>query len=86
MAWKRKRDPLLPSIPVYHDPERCYACGHHQGEHNAELGCMVEGGTDYIEDDENGNGKRVCSCEQFVPVPEEVLAREAETNAASGGR
>ncbi len=83
--WTKKRDPLAPAIPTYKHPDRCHSCGHLRDEHGEDVGCEVEGGTQYIED-ETGNGKRVCSCEQFVPLPEEVLAHEKETNAIAGGR
>jgi len=71
MSWTKKRDPQLPAEPAYHDPDRCMNCGHSGSRHDPEVGCLVEGGTKYIED-ENGNGSRVCSCEEYVTSPEKV--------------
>ena len=71
MAWFIKRDPQLPAVPVYHDPERCMNCGHLAAEHDPDVGCLVEGGTKYIEDD-NGAGIRVCSCTEYDVSPEKV--------------
>lgn len=48
-------------------------CGHLEGDHQAEVGCVVDGGTKYIED-ESGAGLHVCTCEQFVPAPEKGVA------------
>lgn len=69
MGWTKKRDPQLPTEPAYHDPNRCMNCGHLGSQHDPDVGCLVEGGTKYIED-ESGNGRRVCSCEAYVPAPE----------------
>lgn len=73
MAWTKKRSPLLPAEPAFQHPDRCMNCGHLNNDHDAEVGCLVEGGTKYVED-ENGAGKHSCSCEQFVPVP--VIEKE----------
>ena len=69
MAWKKARDPLAPVTPAYHDPNRCMNCGHLQSDHDQDVGCMVDGGTKYLTDDQ-GNERRACSCEAFVPVPQ----------------
>ena len=74
MPWTKKRDPLAPVPPAYHHPERCLHCGHIGSEHNDEVGCLVEGGTKYLEHDD-GTVLRACSCEQYVPAPaEEAVA------------
>lgn len=91
MAWTIKRDPQLPAVPVFHDPERCMNCGHLATEHDSDdpdVGCLVEGGTKYIED-ENGVGKRVCACVGYVTSPEKVemiaVAEAAALRAAPSG-
>lgn len=79
MAWKVKRSPLLPTEPVFQHPERCANCGHLNEpdtalgineSHADDVGCLVEGGTKYLED-EIGNGIHACSCLAFVPVKKE---------------
>lgn len=81
MAWKIKRSPILPAIPAFQHPGRCMNCGHlgvmdtERGineEHVDGIGCLVEGGTKYVED-EDGTGKHVCSCLEFVPAPAEEI-------------
>jgi len=74
MAWVKKRDPLQPVPPTYHHPERCMGCGHLKDEHDPEVGCLVEGGTKYMHDEESGAEIRACSCLEFIPAPEEVAA------------
>lgn len=81
MAWTKKRDPRAPAPPAFHHPRRCMRCGHldapdlerniHEA-HDPDVGCLVEGGTKYLED-EHGVGRYACSCEQFEAVPEEVI-------------
>ena len=39
------------------------------GSHDPEVGCLVVGGTKYIEN-EDGKGYLACSCLEFVPSPE----------------
>lgn len=75
LTYKKLRDPALPAEPTVLDPNRCLNCGHSE-PHDPDVGCLVEGGTKYIEDEE-GNGKRCCSCELFVPVPAPDPAPEA---------
>ena len=71
MAWTKKRDPLAPVERAFHHPDRCMNCGHlKEDHHDAPIGCTIEGGTKYIEDEETGEGRRACSCEQFIPAPE----------------
>jgi len=41
---------------------------------------MVEGGTKYMED-EDGNAMRACTCEAFVPAPEELIEAERQAQA-----
>lgn len=69
MPWKRTRDPKAPPEPAFHHPLRCMNCGHLQDQHDVDVGCLVEGGTKYIED-HTGSGVYACSCEAFVPAPE----------------
>ena len=45
-------------------------CGHLKSEHDEDVGCLVDGGTKYITDDQ-GDERRACSCETFVPAPPE---------------
>ena len=73
MAWAKKRSPLLPTEPAFHHPDRCMSCGHLSMEHEEGVGCLVDGGTKYIED-ESGNGRHVCSCEGYVISPEKELS------------
>ncbi len=68
--WTKKRDPLAPVPLAFHHPDRCMGCGHLKGEHHDNVGCVVEGGTKYMEDEE-GNAIRACSCEEFIPAPAE---------------
>lgn len=89
MAWKIKRSPQLPTVPAFHHPGRCMNCGHLilpdtalniNESHDPDVGCLVEGGTKYIED-ENGNGKHCCACTIIVPAPDDLLTFEAANNA-----
>ncbi len=74
MAWTKRRDPLAPTPLAYHHPDRCLNCGHLNTEHDTIVGCIVEGGTKYMEHDD-GSVLRACSCEEFIPAPaEEVKA------------
>ena len=84
MAWTKKRSPLLPTPPAPPHPSRCRCCGHLAINHDAAVGCLIEGGTMYIEN-EKGEGKYVCSCESFVPVPPETLAADAKAIAEAEG-
>ncbi len=71
MAWTKKRDPAAPTPLAFHHPDRCLNCGHLKDEHELAVGCLVEGGTKYVED-EDGKAARLCSCEVFVPAAKEV--------------
>lgn len=79
MAYKLARNPNSPMPPRYHDPSRCHRCGHVQA-HQDGVGCLVPGGTKWIED-EDGNGYGACSCPEFTPVPSEILEQEKISNA-----
>jgi hypothetical protein len=61
-AWKKTTHPVA-EVKV-RDPLLCLNCGHHQSQHDFNVGCLVEGGTKELEDD---IGKKIyaCSCEQF---------------------
>ena len=78
MAYKISRNPALPTPPKYHDPKRCHRCGH-VGNHQEGVGCLVPGGTKWIED-EKGKGYGACSCLAFVPVPDTILKQEEISN------
>lgn len=67
MGWKLAQDPSAPAPPVVLDPTRCANCGHGPADHDTVVGCTVDGGSKYIEDDA-GVGKYACSCEAFQPV------------------
>jgi len=69
LTWVKKRSPLLQTEPTFQHPDRCLNCGHLQNEHALIIGCLVEGGTKYVESSETGEAKHVCSCEQFIPAP-----------------
>lgn len=79
MPYKLARNPNLPARTQYHDPKRCFNCGH-SDEHQEDVGCLVAGGTKWIEDDQ-GEGYGACSCLAFVPVPPEILKQEEISNA-----
>lgn len=79
MAWKKARDPLAPVPPAFHHPERCMNCGHLGSEHDPDVGCLMEGGTKYLLD-EQGNERRTCSCETFVPAPPEEASNVIAPN------
>ena len=69
MSWTVKRNPALPAEPAFHHPQRCMNCGHLEAEHDPAVGCLIPGGTKYIEN-ETGEGITACSCETFIPAPE----------------
>lgn len=73
MAWTKKRDPLAPAEPAFHHPDRCMNCGHLNTEHDDSVGCLVEGGTKYMHDEETGAEIRACNCHGFVPAPPEEI-------------
>lgn len=73
MVWTKKRDPQLPAEPAYHSPTRCMNCGHEPQDHNAEVGCLVNGGTKYLEN-ETGESMRACTCPKYIaPTPEQEV-------------
>ena len=68
MAWKVATDPEAPAPPRVHSATRCVNCGHEQAEHDPAVGCLVDGGTKYLKDEESGQERRACSCPQFSPA------------------
>jgi hypothetical protein len=68
--YKRAIDPQAPAPPAFHHPDRCMNCMHLKEEHDDAVGCIVEGGTKYLEV-EGGEPIRCCSCEKFIPAPPE---------------
>ena len=75
MPWTKKRDPQLPAEPAYHSPTRCMGCGHEPPDHDAAVGCLVEGGTKYLEN-EKGESIRACTCSLYI-----APSAEREVNA-----
>jgi hypothetical protein len=67
MPWTKPVDPNKPPPPIPHSPTRCMNCIHEKDVHDDAVGCTVEGGTKYIEND--GVGIYACSCPEFVPAP-----------------
>jgi hypothetical protein len=48
-------------------------CGHEPQDHNAEVGCLVNGGTKYLEN-ETGESMRACTCPKYIaPTPEQEV-------------
>lgn len=79
MALQRAADPNKAPPPAQHHPRRCMNCGHldtpdteaGRDEAHAEgAGCLVPGGTKYLEDDVTKEGGYYCTCLEFVPSSE----------------
>lgn len=86
LKWKKTRDPALPTEPTFQHPRRCMGCGHLDEPdaernideaHDPEVGCLVPGGTKYIED-ADGNGRYACSCLGHTQPPplEETVSEQ----------
>ncbi len=71
MAWKTATNPNAPATPRVHSPARCMGCGHDREDHAEEVGCVVPGGTKWV-DNEHDPPFGACSCDKFIPVEETV--------------
>lgn len=69
MAWRKAVNPDAPTPPRVHSPTRCMNCIHEKAEHDDAVGCLVPGGTKWI-DNEQDPPFGACSCEKFIPVEE----------------
>lgn len=74
MPFKIVRDPNAPAQSFRH-PKSCMNCGHlpaPEGEnneaHDSEVGCLVTGGTKFLEGPDGTYG--ACSCLKYVAPPE----------------